>query len=471
MSKVYVLFWFDVEDYLGPMTDEALKRLLDIFDRHGVRASWKLVGEKLRVMEQRGRRDIITSLSHHDVGYHSDFHTRHPHIAEYCQDQGWEGGVAQFASRERRGYDDIRRVFGRSSICYGQPGNSWVPQAYPVLRRWGIPLYLDGGTFNLEVEDGPFWYCGMLHVFGMRQNQLRVRLSAEQESFEAAQEHFDSAVQRLLPNGGVIGIYYHPCEFVNTTFTCPLNFSRGNNPPRSARRPAPLKPAEAIEEGFDRFERYLAHVSSDPRVEILGSAEFVSRMPDAAASREFNLADLSLLARSALEEITWQKVGDAFVSAQETFSLLVAALAHFEQAGALPESLRLAPPLLGPASSPPVPHHSAASRVSRGQLLAVCRHLQRTTLRSSTLPASVRVGGAVLGPADFLATTAAAYLELMNGNLPSDLPVRCGRFTADRHVGEPSTWRWGGFPPEFAGQIRDLACLQAWTIKPAAVTG
>ena len=43
--QVYVFFWFDVEDYVTPESDVALGRLVDIFDRHGLKATFKRVGE------------------------------------------------------------------------------------------------------------------------------------------------------------------------------------------------------------------------------------------------------------------------------------------------------------------------------------------------------------------------------------------------------------------------------------------
>jgi len=58
MAPIYVLFWFDVEDYITSQADDALKGLIGTFDAQAVRATWELVGEKLRVLERRGRGDI-----------------------------------------------------------------------------------------------------------------------------------------------------------------------------------------------------------------------------------------------------------------------------------------------------------------------------------------------------------------------------------------------------------------------------
>ena len=84
-----VLFWFDVEDYITPASDDALKGLLEVFESHGVQATWKLVAEKARVLEARGRTDIIRLLQRQDIGYHTENHSVHPVLSEYLRT--WAG--------------------------------------------------------------------------------------------------------------------------------------------------------------------------------------------------------------------------------------------------------------------------------------------------------------------------------------------------------------------------------------------
>lgn len=93
MSTVPVLFWFDVEDYLTPESDDALKGLLEVFEACGMQATWKVVAEKARVLEERGRHDIIRLLQRQDVGYHTDNHSQHPVLSVYLADAGWDDGV------------------------------------------------------------------------------------------------------------------------------------------------------------------------------------------------------------------------------------------------------------------------------------------------------------------------------------------------------------------------------------------
>jgi len=470
VAKVRVLFWFDVEDYIGPETDEALKRLLAIFDAQGVRASWKLVGEKLRMMESRGRADIIGALARHDVGYHTNAHSRHPTVAEYLQDKEWHEGVAEFARRERPGYDDIRRVFGHPPTCYGQAGDSWAPHVFPVLKMWGIPLYLDGGSYHIGLDDRPFWYCGVLNVFRLRSNRTRVALRGGPETLDEAKRQFAAIADRLRPAGGVIGVYYHPCEFVNTTFTCPINFARGANPARDQWRPAPLKPRAEIEEGFRRFAEYLAFVRAQPDVEILTGTQFVQRAPDGAYDRAFTADEIAGLAERVRSEITWQEVDGVFLSPAEVFGLVVEMLAAYSQQGRFPAPLRLRPDVLGPTVGAPAYRQAGEHTCAPEEVLAACERVAGVLDRNKHLPGCIDLDGECLSPADFLATAAELLLALRGGEAPGTVALRKTTFALGRHVGGDEVWRWRVLPSDFSGShLLELARLQTWTLKPASI--
>src|SRR5580704_1170964 len=104
---------------------------------------------------------------------------------------GWLDGAAEFERRERPGFDDVRRIFGITPSCYGQPGSSWAPQTYRALLRMGIPVYLDEGT-HIGIGEQPIWFGGMLNVFNMGKFQLRASLDDEAH-FPQALERFDKA--------------------------------------------------------------------------------------------------------------------------------------------------------------------------------------------------------------------------------------------------------------------------------------
>ena len=99
-APVYVTLWFDTEDYLEPEADDAALRIANDLTAEGVRATFKVVGERARVLESRGRRDVIAALSKHDIGYHSNWHSVHPAPAEYMSTLGYLEGAAEFERRE-----------------------------------------------------------------------------------------------------------------------------------------------------------------------------------------------------------------------------------------------------------------------------------------------------------------------------------------------------------------------------------
>ena len=144
--------------------------------RLNVKATFKVVGEKARTLERRGRTDVIAALKKHEIGYHTDTHSQQPTIAVYLQNMGWDDGAAEFYRRESKGALDIERIFGVRPICYGQPGASWSPQSFPALKRMGIGMYLDGGE-HIGLNEQPFYLCGMLNVFKMGSNQIRMSLT------------------------------------------------------------------------------------------------------------------------------------------------------------------------------------------------------------------------------------------------------------------------------------------------------
>src|SRR6516162_7311855 len=117
--RVDVILWFDTEDYLSPADDDACKRLADMLTERHIRATFKVVGEKARVLERRGRRDVFEALRKHDIGFHANFHSVHPTPTEYLADCGLLDGMAEFVRREGGGAADIRRIFQRDTlVCY-----------------------------------------------------------------------------------------------------------------------------------------------------------------------------------------------------------------------------------------------------------------------------------------------------------------------------------------------------------------
>jgi hypothetical protein len=467
---VYVTLWFDTEDYILPQDDDATKRLAEMLTGLGVRATFKVVGEKARVLESRKRRDVIAALRRHDIGYHSNTHSQQPTIAVYMQNAGWEDGRAEFHRREAQGARDVQRIFGVVPVAYGQPGSAWVPQSYPALHDMGIGMYLDEAD-HVGIDDQPFYYGGMLNVFKMRSNLVRMDLTGGQ-SLISGKAAFTKAYGQLRTHGGgTISIYYHPNEWVQTEFWDAVNFKEGANPVRAEWKRPGTRPAAETEQAYRDFEEYVRFMKAQTGVRFVTASELIELYKDAAMTRGFQPQDLLLLARSAQKEITFQKLDGYAVSAADVFGLLTDAAAAFIDTNELPAAAKVTT-LYGPAR--PYTEPAGATHSSSFRWSAFAQAIRDTAdycRKSHRLPDEVWIGAESLSPADYLATLAGTIESLVaTGKAPTDVMRREGRFTADRYVAEdsPELWNWPIFPAGFhAPRVMQLARLQAWTLKPA----
>jgi len=469
---IYVVLWFDTEDYILVRDDDATKRLAEMLTGLGVRATFKIVGEKARVLEQRGRRDVIAALQRHDIGYHSNAHSQQPTIAVYLQNAGWEDGRAEFHRREAEGARDVARILGVTPVAYGQPGSAWAPQTYPALREMGIRMYLDEAD-HVGIDDQPFYYGGMLNVFKMRSNLARMNLSGGSSLAEGKATFMKSYEQLKKKGGGTISIYYHPNEWVQTEFWDAVNFRRGANPPRDEWKEPGTRPASETEQAFHDFEQYVRFIKAQPGARFVTATELLEIYADASTTRTFSQQDLLQPARAMQKEITFQQLDGYALSAADVFGLLTDTMSGFIDRKAWPSPAKLAA-LDGPVHvyAPPI----GGARSSSFTWSAFAQAVRETSNYCGTfhrLPDEIWIGAESISPADYLATLSRVFVEVTtSGNLTREVTRLEGHFTADRYVAEDSVqlWSWPIFPEGFhAPRIMELARLQAWTLKPAVL--
>jgi hypothetical protein len=464
-APIYVTLWFDTEDYILPQSDDAAKRLAEMLTRLNVKATFKIVGEKARVLEQRGRKDVIAALKKHEIGYHSNLHSGQPTPAVYLQQAGWEDGSAEFYRREAQGVRDIERIFGVTPICYGQPGSSWASQSYPALKRMGVSMYLDESN-QVGIDEQPFYYGGMLNVFKMRANAVRMDLGKPNNLAEA-QTEFQQAVEKLRQRGGgTLSIYYHPCEFIHREFWDGVNFRRGANPPRSEWKLPPTQTTEESERNYRDFEQYVQFMQKQPGVQFVHCADLLKLYRDGAQTASFTGQDIATLALAVQKEITFQSLHNFTLSAADSFGLLTAA--YLARLDGQQRPLRLQA-LYGPARLFTASiGGSKPAAIRQIEFTETVRDIARFLQTHGRVPDEVWLGTHSLAPQDYLATLGAV---LGNWPGPQDaITLRQGKFTADRFVAEDSTklWGWVIFPEGFhAPKLMEMARLQAWTLKPA----
>ncbi len=460
--EVSVLLWFDTEDYLLPASDDALLRLARFLTDEQVRATFKIVGEKARVLERRRRQDILEALRHHEVGYHTDFHSVQPSPAMFLSGLGWFEGVDEFDRREHQGFLDVARITGQTPSCYGQPGSSWGPQSYGALRRWGVPVYLDAGD-HIDVDGRPFWYAGILTLYSL-QHTLRTELGGEADLLEAQRRFQESYHALVAEGGGIISIYYHPCEFVHREFWDAVNFSRGANPPREAWKIPPAKAPAESETAFRTFENFVRFIRGHAGVRFRTAREALDLYPDRAAGKVFSSDELRRLAAAvAGGAVDFQTVGQVAVSPAEQFVLLTRYLAEGLPAG----GVRLEQTgILGPVT--PQRAH-AAVRVPWDQFERTLQDLVSFARLRGRVPDDVWLGSQVVSPESFLAAVGVVIQNFRPGSPPREVELRPATLKTARRVrNDRSLWGWVIFPPGFeAPGMMELAMRQSWSLKPA----
>ena len=467
-SPIYVTLWFDTEDYILPQSDDAAKRLAEMLTRLGIKATFKVVGEKARVLEQRGRKDVIAALKKHEIGYHSNYHSIHPTPAEYLQNTEWDEGVAEFYRREISGVKDIQRIFGVMPSCYGQPGSSWGPQSHAALKQMGINVYLDDSS-HVGIDEQPFYYGGLLNIFKMGSNIVRMDLSGDDNLAKGKARFLKSYETLKAKGGGTISIYFHPCEWVHQEFWDGVNFSRGANPERKDWKLPKTRTREETEKAFKDFEEYAKFIQAQAGVRYVTANELKMLYADHTAMQRITGDYRFVIAEAVQQEITFLQAGSFSLSAAEIFSLLTKVFLadHLDWRGAVrPQSLS------GPtrafvydAAHPrPVKVSGAAFAQAVRDVAAFCQSQKR-------VPNEVWIGSQAISPQDYLATLG-AFTRMPQTKLPAEIEIAVGNFTADKYVAndDPRIFNWVIHPEGFhAPKLMELAKLQAWTLKPAVL--
>ena len=469
-GTVYVVLWFDTEDYILPQSDDAALRIAKMLAAHGVRATFKVVGEKGRTLERRGRRDVIQALAQHEIGYHSNTHSQHPTVAEYEEPLDWESGVEEFTRRERPGFDDLRRIFGQTPTCYGQPGSSWAPQSHVALKQWGVKVYLDEGK-QVGLEGQPFWYGGLLNIFNTIDGE-KLRPNDDWSNLAEAEAQFRESYARLTsdPKGGVISLYFHPAEFIHAEFWDAVNFIHGANPPREEWKLPPMKTPKQQEKTFKYLEDLVAYMKSFPQVQFVTASGALGVYRDRAHGRAFQARELADIARAVQSGVTFQKRGDYNLSASEVLVLLnqfVASVIRHIPSG----PIRLEDTPAGPSSRAAKDDENI--QVSWSPFSHTVLDVEDFMHQNRQVPGAVWFGSTAVSPERYLlalAQVAAALVE--RDEPPQSVAVGPAHLSAEMYVADdlPGLWGWVIFPPGFhAPNLMALAKLQAWTLKPAII--
>jgi hypothetical protein len=377
----------------------------------------------------------------------------------YMSALGWDEGVAEFVRREKPGYDDVKRIFGQTPSCYGQPGSSWGPQAYGAMRQWKMPMYLDYGK-HVGLDGKPHFFGGALTVYN-HTDTLRSNLGGEKD-VKVAQDKFVEVHKKLIAEGGgLVSIYYHPCEFVHNQFWDGANFNKGANPPREKWQKPLAKTAEESKIAYDSFYDYIRFIKRFAEVKFITASEAVELYQDKSHLKSYTSETIQAIAGEAVKSLDFQVHKDYALTPSEILYMLNAAVA-----GKVGKALTLVPTPFGPSNAPRAMADVVTTEAS--QLERTAADVHDFMEKHGRVPSTIWLGSSAVTPEAYFA--ALAQVVASGKGLPEKIELRPAKLVTAKYVSDdnPKLWGWTIFPPNFlAPELMELAKRQAWTIKPA----
>jgi peptidoglycan/xylan/chitin deacetylase (PgdA/CDA1 family) len=463
-SKPYLVVTFDVEDYITPEAeriDDIPKWLAEIMTEEGVTGTFFVIGEKVRSLEERGRRDVIAAMARHDIGSHTNFGSIHPTVTEKLEKAGWEEGVRQMLDRESAGIKELERIFGIPVTILARHGGSYGPQLVAALGM--MKAGYQGSPASLPGHD-VVWFCNALNF------------SAQYAGFDDAyyrDDLFEPVFDKLkaeLPGQArkvdVLALFAgHPTKIRAEEFW-DLNYYYGKNTAPNEWKTPRLRPQETMATAQKNFRRMMRFLKGRDDVEITTYRELMDIY--GAQKGTLTREELRAITAAALETRVLAPTED--FSPAEAFAGLALAIMGYRQGGGLPQLLRTDHPL-GPMEMPPM--QPEITRLKLEDVYGLAREADELIKREWALPATLQVGNARIGTGSLFALFSAVYLDMDSGKLRPEYDVPAfepyPRANEAKIIGEVEGYKsWPVHRPDLdMSRIVDFTKLQLWTLKPA----
>ncbi|HZO89536.1 MAG TPA: hypothetical protein VFB38_14510 [Chthonomonadaceae bacterium] len=444
---------FDVEDLIAPESDDAVYWLAEILAEHGLTGSFMVVGEKARLWERRGRRDVIEALKQHHLSFHSTWHSVHPTTTEICLERNFAEGTEALWDWDRQGWADAERILGRPLLGWARTGSSWSPSVMGLMGQKGR-----GYAYSLVRLPGHnvCWYAGCLGFYGEGVGGFDATFYDDalfEERLAAVQRDVDRYAQSERRGAQWLCFFMcHPTRVISTEFWDAVNFAKGANPPREQWKPAPQHDASLIPTMQKNYRRLCEYLRRDDRLEIVGWGELIRRYD---GQRPFaTQADLEQIARRIADER--QVLFTDFFTAGEILLMLCRAVAA-------PQGLYPRPAVYGPLTTPPV----SPQKEWDAQAVKAAAAQVEEAARSGYLPASVSVGKEDIGLGTYFVALAEAFLgrDKVSGPAEAPYPPAAEAVAQDAARSIPG---WVIHPANMdLSNLLEQTRLQCWALKPA----
>ena len=465
-EKTPMVICFDVEDYTSPESagmDNIPKWLAEILTDEGVTCSFFVIGEKARMMEKRGRKDVIEAMARHDIGSHTNFGSIHPTVTEILEYASWDKGTEEMLTNETIGFDDLERIFGQRPANLSRHGGSYGPQLTGALSQLNAgyvysPISLPGHN--------AVWFCNTLNFHGEGDYGFFDDAYYRDDLFNPMLEALDSLIPSSIKDVDLMAFFAnHPSKVRSIQFW-DFNYYKGANPGPDEWKTPELRSLESMKTAQKNFRRLIKYMKNRDDIELTTFRELNKRF--SYQEDVISQDELGSIAARILKE-NKVVVGELF-SAAEVFSALVESLDHYHADQELPMQVKIRRPfgpLEMPVSKPEIDLVPAAG------ILEMAGAAQEYIEKINHLPSSLDYEGKKIGTGSLLALFSEMFVKIQESNLPDHLATLV--FEAYPSVNEENIANVVAACKEWPVHREDLDMshliemtkLQLWTLKPA----
>ena len=479
MSKIDVVFAFDVEDAVNPESDAALVSLCRIFSEEDVAVSLFVAAEKARAMRRRGRWDAIEAMRRHEICYHGNYWGDFPEPAlVYGSRLSWDEAVQRALAIETPGLNDVAEITGRFPVAWCCHQAQQCPQMAYALKLAGVRCWAGGPRgWIMNWLSWPRSGCALSSQGSWTHsvdptNREELKPAADpDEDLAKAQADFE----RVAETKDFITFAGHPACFVTAEwgglYSHAVLFRDGVAGPYP--RPTGVSTSQPRSEAdrnaaLEFVRKLLRWIKTRHDVNITSYTSLCERDEEEPVLWiEWDRA--VALARRIEERFTYIVDGGASFSPADVLGLLVFAVDHMWRQGKWPDRLPVQR-LLGPTDKPLT--QEAEIRAAREDLFAGSLAAYSVMMDQRRIPGAIRARFVDIGPADLLHLLCRFITQSVEtGSLPEEVTVAAGPplpEAADEPVITDRRFHSTNNPAGMdMSRLWDLLRWQSWSYRPA----
>ena len=432
-----IIFSFDTEDFTSNRAANAIYREAKILEEEGIRGCFCLVGLLAEQLVKWGRDDVLEALSHHEINSHTYGHTLHPMINEYTDIEDVNEAIDRVVKEEGKAVEMIKKATGVDEIYAAvPPGNQKSYAAMYGYHKMGIPIYAD--TFCDTVDGEGTYYCNIYHL---------AYYEAMECFFDGDEKDIATLVERVAKRKRAV-VYTHPNSAVSIGCWDILNYDKENLVPFGEFLQCPEQPPERTEKFYNNIRTFVRMIKNDPRFRITTYKEITEELKK-EGERVVKIEDVPEISR---------KLNESFENIRTPVSLSISDIMLACRDFLLGKKEHKCADVYGFLSTP----YAISEKVTL--LASDITESAKEIKDGEFLPAQIKVGDTVIGPADWLF----AALCVLQGENEVTIEPREQLPSLDiipetRDAYFKGTWRHSdSFEDKY---LSDRLRLQAWTLR------